>query len=262
MKVVLADVEPAALAEAARAVGAAGVETLAVRTDVSKAADVEALAARTRRDLRRRARRLQQRRRRHLRSGVDAHAGRLGVGAGREPVGRHSRRPRVHADPAGAGRRGAHRQHRLDGRADLCARAWRSTTYRKHGVVALSETLHHELAMLGSPVKVSVLCPGFVNTRILDSARNRPAAARRHRAARAGAREREQRWCASSSPPVCRRRRSPSASSRPSETERFYVFPHPEGRERIRASDGGHRGGARSETADDRSIRARVGVGG
>jgi short-subunit dehydrogenase len=45
----------------------------------------------------------------------------------------------------------------------------------KHGVVALSESLHHELEMLGSPVKVSVLCPGFVDTRILDSARNRPA---------------------------------------------------------------------------------------
>ena len=43
----------------------------------------------------------------------------------------------------------------------------------KHGVVALSETLHHELAMLGAPVKVSVLCPGFVNTRIRESARNR-----------------------------------------------------------------------------------------
>ena len=45
----------------------------------------------------------------------------------------------------------------------------------KHGVVTLSESLHHELRMLGSPIGVSVLCPGFVNTRILDSARNRPA---------------------------------------------------------------------------------------
>ena len=47
MRVVLADVEPTALAEAARAVAAAGVDTLAVRTDVSQPADVEALAART-----------------------------------------------------------------------------------------------------------------------------------------------------------------------------------------------------------------------
>jgi len=45
----------------------------------------------------------------------------------------------------------------------------------KHGVVSLSETLSHELALRQAKVKVSVLCPGFVNTRILDSARNRPA---------------------------------------------------------------------------------------
>jgi NAD(P)-dependent dehydrogenase (short-subunit alcohol dehydrogenase family) len=45
----------------------------------------------------------------------------------------------------------------------------------KHGVVTLSETLYHELALRGANVKVSVLCPGFVNTQIMDSARNRPA---------------------------------------------------------------------------------------
>lgn len=45
----------------------------------------------------------------------------------------------------------------------------------KHGVVALSETVFHELAMSAPHVKVSVLCPGWVNTRIADSARNRPA---------------------------------------------------------------------------------------
>ena len=32
----------------------------------------------------------------------------------------------------------------------------------KHAVVALSETLHHELAMTAPQVKVSVLCPGWV----------------------------------------------------------------------------------------------------
>jgi NAD(P)-dependent dehydrogenase (short-subunit alcohol dehydrogenase family) len=45
----------------------------------------------------------------------------------------------------------------------------------KHGVVTLSESLYHELRMLGAPIGVSVLCPAWVNTRILDSARNRPA---------------------------------------------------------------------------------------
>jgi len=43
----------------------------------------------------------------------------------------------------------------------------------KHAVVTLSETLHHELALVGAKVKVSVVCPGFVNTRICESDRNR-----------------------------------------------------------------------------------------
>jgi NAD(P)-dependent dehydrogenase (short-subunit alcohol dehydrogenase family) len=44
----------------------------------------------------------------------------------------------------------------------------------KHAVVAISETLHHELAMAAPHVKVSVLCPGWVNTKIAESSRNRP----------------------------------------------------------------------------------------
>jgi NAD(P)-dependent dehydrogenase (short-subunit alcohol dehydrogenase family) len=45
----------------------------------------------------------------------------------------------------------------------------------KFGVVALSETLHHELALEGGKLKVSVLCPAWVATQIIDSDRNRPA---------------------------------------------------------------------------------------
>ncbi|HTT85871.1 MAG TPA: SDR family NAD(P)-dependent oxidoreductase, partial [Acidimicrobiales bacterium] len=44
----------------------------------------------------------------------------------------------------------------------------------KHAVVTLSETLFRDLESIGSPVGVSVLCPGFVNTRIASSDRNRP----------------------------------------------------------------------------------------
>jgi NADP-dependent 3-hydroxy acid dehydrogenase YdfG len=39
----------------------------------------------------------------------------------------------------------------------------------KQAVVALSETLHYELAMLGAPVSVSVLCPGPVASAIMAS---------------------------------------------------------------------------------------------
>jgi NAD(P)-dependent dehydrogenase (short-subunit alcohol dehydrogenase family) len=44
----------------------------------------------------------------------------------------------------------------------------------KHAVVTLSETLYKEMQLLGHPVGVSVLCPGWVNTRIHESDRNRP----------------------------------------------------------------------------------------
>jgi short-subunit dehydrogenase len=45
----------------------------------------------------------------------------------------------------------------------------------KHAVVALSEILYHQLAQRRAKVKVSVLCPGGVDTQILNAARNRPA---------------------------------------------------------------------------------------
>ena len=45
----------------------------------------------------------------------------------------------------------------------------------KHGVVAMSECLKHELRREGASIGVSVLCPAFVKTGIFDSARNRPA---------------------------------------------------------------------------------------
>lgn len=45
----------------------------------------------------------------------------------------------------------------------------------KHGVVTLSECLHHELRMAKAEIGVSVLCPAFVNTGIGDSGRNRPS---------------------------------------------------------------------------------------
>ena len=44
----------------------------------------------------------------------------------------------------------------------------------KQAVVAISETLFKDLQTVAAPVGVSVLCPGFVQTRIDDSERNRP----------------------------------------------------------------------------------------
>jgi NAD(P)-dependent dehydrogenase (short-subunit alcohol dehydrogenase family) len=44
----------------------------------------------------------------------------------------------------------------------------------KHGVLALSEGLYRNLKDRGAAISASVLCPGFVNTRIFDAERNRP----------------------------------------------------------------------------------------
>jgi NAD(P)-dependent dehydrogenase (short-subunit alcohol dehydrogenase family) len=45
----------------------------------------------------------------------------------------------------------------------------------KHAVVALSESLYHDLRERNSAVGVSVLCPAYVPTGIIDSERSRPA---------------------------------------------------------------------------------------
>jgi NAD(P)-dependent dehydrogenase (short-subunit alcohol dehydrogenase family) len=45
----------------------------------------------------------------------------------------------------------------------------------KHAVVALSENLQLSFEQRQADIKVSVLCPGWVRTGILDAARNRPA---------------------------------------------------------------------------------------
>jgi len=45
----------------------------------------------------------------------------------------------------------------------------------KNAVVSMSESMHKELEAVESNVKISVLCPGWVNTRIFESDRNRPS---------------------------------------------------------------------------------------
>jgi len=45
----------------------------------------------------------------------------------------------------------------------------------KHAVVALTEQLQFSLTQRGSKLTTSVLCPGWVKTRIMESERNRPS---------------------------------------------------------------------------------------
>lgn len=56
----------------------------------------------------------------------------------------------------------------------IAPRAMAPYTASKHAVVGLSEGLLHDLDLIGSKVRVSVLCPGMVRTQIARSARNRP----------------------------------------------------------------------------------------
>jgi len=57
----------------------------------------------------------------------------------------------------------------------LCAPVMGVYNVSKHAVVALTETLHHDLRMAGAQIGVSLLCPAFVPTGIALSHRNRPA---------------------------------------------------------------------------------------
>jgi len=45
----------------------------------------------------------------------------------------------------------------------------------KHAVVAISEGFYRSMQLAGLPIGVSVLCPGWVNTNIMDAGRNWPA---------------------------------------------------------------------------------------
>ena len=60
--------------------------------------------------------------------------------------------------------------------AGLTSHPWMGPyTATKHAVVAISEVLAKELELAKAKVGVSVLCPGFVKTKIASSHRNRPA---------------------------------------------------------------------------------------
>ncbi len=102
----------------------------------------------------------------------------------------------------------------------------------KHAVVAVSETLHKELGFVGAPIKVSVLCPGFVRTQIIDSERNRPEPLRNPTpTVRPPEMEELARSAvASGMPPSEVAARVVDAIR----TERFYVLTHPQFERRVR----------------------------
>jgi NAD(P)-dependent dehydrogenase (short-subunit alcohol dehydrogenase family) len=174
MKVVLADVDEAALSQTERELKDAGAEVIAVRTDVSKAGDVEALAQRA------------------LGAFGAAHLlfNNAGVGAGTTVWEStledwqwvlgvnlwgviHGVRTFVplmlkQGDEC-------HIVNTASMAGLVSGPALGVYKVTKHGVVSLSETLCCELAVMKSKIGVSVLCPAGVNTRVMESERNRPA---------------------------------------------------------------------------------------
>ena len=175
MHVVMADVEDDALAVAAKEVGEVGeggTRVLAVRTDVSKGVDVDALAART----------VDEFGTFHVvcnNAGVGSGgtmwelteadwAWVLGVNLWGVVHGIRAFVPRLVEQNEG------HVVNTGSIAGLTSAPMMGPYNASKHAVVTISETLQRELALNASTVRVSVLCPGFVQTRIAESDRNRP----------------------------------------------------------------------------------------
>ena len=172
MQVALADVDEAGLKDVEQAVAAKGVRAFTQRVDVSKAADVDAFAARTVKDLKAV----------HV---VCNNAGVSTLGAAWEQSvadwqwilgvnlwgvihGVRAFTPRLIAQNEG------HIVNTASVSGLISPPSSSAYNVTKHAVVTLSETLHHELRERHSAVGVSVLCPAYVPTRITESERNRP----------------------------------------------------------------------------------------
>jgi len=173
MNVVLADVEAAALAKTCAELGG-GPNLLTVVTDVSKADAVAELARNTLEAF----------------GGVDLLFNNAGVGAGTTawestledwtwvlgvnlwgvihgirtfvPIMLKQNRPAHIVNTASIA--GLVKGHHSS-----------SYAVTKHAVVALTEQLAVEFERIKAPIKTSALCPSWVNTRINESGRNRPA---------------------------------------------------------------------------------------
>jgi NAD(P)-dependent dehydrogenase (short-subunit alcohol dehydrogenase family) len=173
MNVVLADIEEKALIDAEREMKAAGAAVLAVLTDVSRAADIEALAKKTLETY----------------GAVHLSFNNAGVGAGFASWNSTEEDWKwvLGVDLWGVihGIRSfipimlkqdveCHVVNTASIAGVMSGPGEAPYKVAKHGVVTLSETLHHELRYGGAKIGVSVFCPWFVRTRIMECERNRP----------------------------------------------------------------------------------------
>jgi NAD(P)-dependent dehydrogenase (short-subunit alcohol dehydrogenase family) len=170
LDIVLADVQEDALSAAAEKIAAHGVQTLAVRTDVSREESVQQLVQATLERF----------------GGVQLVCNNAGVAARGDPwfgpVSSWEWVMGVNFWGVVHGCR-AFLPHLIGGGhivntasiAGLMPGFGPSYDASKHAVVAMSENLYNTMQMVGLPVGVSVLCPGWVRTGIIDADRNWPA---------------------------------------------------------------------------------------
>jgi NAD(P)-dependent dehydrogenase (short-subunit alcohol dehydrogenase family) len=169
LDLVLADVQDDALAAAAAQLGEHGVDVLTVRTDVSKEADVQALAAATLDRF----------------GAVHVVCNNAGVAARSDPwFGPLEAWEWVMGVNFWGVVHGCRTflPHLVNGGhivntasiAGLMTGFAPSYDASKHAVVAITEDLYNTVKMAGLPIGVSVLCPGWVRTQILESDRNWP----------------------------------------------------------------------------------------
>lgn len=231
MRVVMADIEEPALAEAAELLAGRGAEVLAVPTDVSQPEQVDAL----------RDRALEAFGAVHV---LCNNAGVAGLGATVWEVTRAEWEWVLGVNlwgvingirsfvPVLLQQDAAHVVSTASV-AGLTAGVLGPYSVSKHGVVALSEALYFQLQQQGPHVGVSVLCPGWVRTRIVDSERNKPAGLERRTdmdPARAAAREMARQMIEAGMEPSQVAAHVVDAIR----SQRFYVLTHPEMNEAIR----------------------------
>ena len=177
MKVVIADIEGPALERAEKTLKDGGAEVLAVRTDVSKIAEVEALAQKT----------------------VDTFGGvhllfnNAGVNTDislRKPVWENTiadwewmlgvnlwgviHGVKVFLPVMTRQNTECHIVNTASMAGLIAEPQLVIYAVTKQGIIALSEGLYIQLKERNSPIGVSVLCPAFVSSRLFEAERNRP----------------------------------------------------------------------------------------
>jgi NAD(P)-dependent dehydrogenase (short-subunit alcohol dehydrogenase family) len=177
IKVVIADIEEAALKQAEKTLKDGGAEALAVRTDVSKLTDVEALAQKTLEAF----------------GGVNLLFNNAGVNTDislRKPVWENTIADwewmvgvnlwgviygvKVFLPIMMRQNTECHIVNTSSMAGLLLEPQLVIYAVTKTGIIALSEGLYIQLKEKNSPIGVSVLCPAFVSSRLFEAERNRP----------------------------------------------------------------------------------------